>query len=322
VPGLIRGQDVPVGELVLGVVLGGGGQGQVVDVLNHPELVYKRYILSGVDEAALSTLITLPASMPRGDADFLERYSAWPFARVVDAGAVCGFLMPKAPAEFVGNTGAGPKLRQVQYLLYPPKPLWGDIAPLGEIGRIMVILKFTMLVKILHSHDIVLGDISMNNVLWSPGDDPGIFLIDCDGARRQGEPSPLPQPDTPDWNDPLCPSTQADLDSDRYKLALFIGRVLAASADTRPGQRLSLPPSLDERFAATVTDFFHRAGGARGTRPSAQHWLNALSTRRDTITLPPLQSTGGVGATETLAPITNPRGPRGTIVLNPVPPQP
>lgn len=56
---------------------------------------------------------------------------------------------------------------------------------------------------LLHTKALIIGDVSMNNVLWAgAGGQPAtIFLIDCDGIRKLGQRPVLPQADTPDWHD-------------------------------------------------------------------------------------------------------------------------
>lgn len=314
---IVRGQQVQLSSLQMGKQLGAGGFGRVFEVNNHPGLVYKQYLVSGADAGALEELIRVPATLPTAEADLLLSCSAWPLAAVYNGPALTGFVMPRVPQQFFGVTAAGPKLQELQYLLYPRKPLWGAIVPLDMQGRYTVVVKFIGLVAVLHRHKLVLGDISMNNLLWSAGQDPEIYLIDCDGTKPDGGRSPLPQPDTPDWNDPLCASRDADLDSDAYKLALVIGRVLACSADVRPGMQLHLPDQIPPRFAATAADYFLRAGGARASRPTALQWYQAITTGRVGIpvapTVPPPPQ-----PTLPLTPITGEsKAPRGSIPLTP-----
>jgi DNA-binding helix-hairpin-helix protein with protein kinase domain len=272
-----RGQQLSIVDIKVGPLLGTGGQGRVFEVLNHPGLVFKQYYSPEVDAAALADLVRFPLSLPAGQASMLLSRCAWPLASVVDgSGRVAGFVMPRVPDEFVGRTAAGPTLRELQYLLYAPKPMWSAIVPLGPGQRLRLALAVVVLFSVLHQHRVVLGDVSMRNVLWSPGPNPGLYLIDCDSARREGGRSPLPQPETVGWDDPLCPSVSADLDSDRYKLALIVGRVLAGDPDVRPGQELRLPAQLPDRNRAAIVDCFATAGGPRGTRPDTDRWASAL----------------------------------------------
>jgi hypothetical protein len=278
--------DVPVSALDLGAKLGSGGQGEVFQVRNRPGEVFKRYLSPAVNAAALTALVAFPESLEERDREVLRRQTAWPLARVTDNARVIGFLMREVPTSFYGTTRAGSKLRELQYLLYPRKPLWGDIIPLDTTGRVEVALEFVRLGQILQGHAVVIGDISMRNVLWAHGFPAQIYLIDCDGCAVGNGPPVLPQPETPDWTDPKLPPTGADLDTDRYKVALLVGRVLAANAEVRPGRPLSLPPDLPATIARRVTECFQAAAGGHGSRPTATQWALALSGR-ETIALPP-----------------------------------
>jgi hypothetical protein len=172
--------------------------------------------------------------------------------------------------------------------------MWGDIVPAAGVSaqiRVEVAREFAKLVATLHGKGLVIGDVSMSNVLWT-GTDGGavtIFLIDCDGIRRLGSRPVLPQADTLDWNDPLQPPSGPDLDTDRYKIALLVGRVLTMSPYVRPGDPLPFVQGIPDKTAARLTVLWKQAAGPHGTRPAANQWSLALSDRED-IVLPPLGS--------------------------------
>jgi hypothetical protein len=95
----------------------------------------------------------------------------------------------------------------------------------------------------------------------------------------------LHQAETTDWTDPHAVKTGLDLDSDRYKLALVMGRVLTRTADLHPGSPLPLLPGVPDRIAGRVSELWMQAAGPRGNRPDAQQWLMALSARGE-VALP------------------------------------
>ncbi|MGG8409520.1 hypothetical protein ACM614_24450 [Streptomyces sp. 12297] len=137
----------------------------------------------------------------------------------------------------------------------------------------------------LHAMGLILGDLSQANVLWTLRPGPGVFLLDCDGLRLSGRPPVLAQADTPDWNDPKAPPGLVSVDSDRYKAALAVGRILSQDAYVAPGRPLSLVPGvLDERRENAVRALHADAAGAHGTRPHLGQWRVALSGR-ETIRL-------------------------------------
>jgi hypothetical protein len=256
-------------------------------------LVFKQYIVSGADAWALRTLVEFPRSLPPIERECLLARTAWPLAVVVQHGELRGFLMQAIPPEFAAPNAAGnPRLRELQYLLYPPKPIWGGILPsgVGTETRLAVAAEFTRLMKLLHGKDLVFGDVSMLNVMWAPGDPARIFVLDCDGVRKLGNRPVLPQAETPDWDDPQQPAVGSDLDTDRYKLALLIGRVLSGQAYIRPEKHsLALPPDIPRAVAVRAQHLWREAAGRRGTRPDAGQWLMALEGQTESLltSLPP-----------------------------------
>ncbi|GAA0975292.1 hypothetical protein GCM10009555_032920 [Acrocarpospora macrocephala] len=265
-------------ELVLGDRLNSGGQGVVHELLG-PETgyVFKAYnpSLLPVNGAALQRLVDFPEELTEADREFLMRQTAWPLACVIECDQVRGFVMRRVPERFWGDTPAGPRLRELQYLLYERKPLWGDIAPLAIEDRLDVARQTAELFRFLHSRRLVVGDVSMRNLLWSPRP-VTVFLLDCDGITISGEPGVLPQPTTPDWTDPYEPHSGPDIDTDRYKLALLIARVLTRNPYLLPSQRPDFLPGLPAQTARNVEALFARAAGPPGERSSAAAWVRAL----------------------------------------------
>ncbi len=288
----LSGADMEEESLQLGEVLGSGGQGRVLRVEGQQlPLVFKQYIVAGADPNALRSLVELPASLRSLERDRLLEQTSWPLARVMRRGHVRGFLMQLIPNHFFGrNTVGDSKLRELQYLLYPPKPMWGRIVP-GEIGietRIDVATEFARLMWLLHGKSLVFGDVSMSNVLWAIGSPARIFVIDCDGIRKLGSRPVLPQADTPDWDDPYqLPKSGPDFDTDRYKLALLVGRVLCRKAYIRPGRDLDVLPGVPDMVAGKIRALWRQAAGPRGTRPDPGQWLMALEGRVEIPIDPP-----------------------------------
>jgi len=291
--------DVDESALRVGEELGSGGQGTVYRVdgqyreEGQPGLVFKRYKVTGADADALKILVDLPGQLQPSERDRLHLRTAWPLARVYSKGLLSGFLMQEIPDRFTAaNDAGGVKLRELQYLVYPRKPLWGQIVPPSGVSaqtRIDVAREFTYLVSLLHARALIIGDVSIRNVLWTgtDGAPATIFLIDCDGIRKLGSRPVLTQAETLDWNDPQQPASGPNLDTDRYKLALLAGRVLSVSAYARPGEPLSLVPGIPDRIAVRVTAAWQRAAGPQGSRPDTAQWAMALSDREEIVLAPP-----------------------------------
>ncbi|GGW71910.1 hypothetical protein GCM10010503_56560 [Streptomyces lucensis JCM 4490] len=126
----------------------------------------------------------------------------------------------------------------------------------------------------------MIGDISQADVLWSLTPGVAVHFLDCDGFRRVGRAAVQAQAGTPDWNDPLVPSTEASVDTDAYKTSLVAGRVLTQDPYVAPGNELKLVVGcLNDRQEASVRRLFSQAAGERGTRPRPGEWQTALSDR-------------------------------------------
>ncbi|WP_182908087.1 hypothetical protein [Microbispora sp. H13382] len=259
-----------------------GGQGVVTRVLGPENLVYKEYMPQAgqVNGVALAELVEFGHRQTAAEVRALLSQCAWPVARVVNGGQVTGFLMPHVPKDFYGTIGGKPKLVELQYLLYEPNWAWQDLHQPDIDGRLEIATLAAKLIDLLHTHGWIVGDLSFRNLLWRPGHPYKVFMLDCDGLRRHGAEPVLRQAHTPDWNDPYQPSSGPELDTDRYKLALLIGRVLSRTASVRPGDEPALLPGLPDHVVTAVRELFIRAQGPRGTRPIAAEWVQALVGRK------------------------------------------
>ncbi|MCG3039771.1 hypothetical protein ACLIYM_22075 [Streptomyces fenghuangensis] len=276
------GSDVARSSFALGDRVGGGGQGEVHAVAGDAVLLYKEYKSpSTVDGNALAALVAFRQGLGRGDRDHLDARAAWPLCRVVEGGRVVGFLLRRAPSHMTWRTSAGKtKLVELQYLLRPPKAAWQEVSQPTPEQRRALALACVETIDWFHGAGLVIGDISQANVLWSLTPEPAAYFLDCDGFRRVGHGPVQAQAGTPDWNDPLTPSTEASVDTDAYKTALVAGRILARDPYLAPGQELRpVTGCLNDRQDAAVRGLFAQAAGERGTRPRPGEWRTALSER-------------------------------------------
>ncbi|WP_432055316.1 hypothetical protein [Streptomyces sp. bgisy022] len=275
------GKDITRSSLTLGDRVGSGGQGDVHAVLGGP-LLFKEYKdPAAVNGTALSELVGLRQGLGRTDRDRLDGLAAWPLCRVVEGGRTLGFLMRHAPAHMTWRTAAGAtKLLELQYLIRPPKAAWQEVVQPDPEQRRALALACVEAIGWFHDAGLVIGDISQANVLWSLSPRPAVHFLDCDGFRRLGRAAVQAQAGTPDWNDPMAPSTDATVDTDAYKTALVAGRIVAQRPYVLPGQALQFVPGcLDDRQADGVRRLFEQAAGERGTRPRPGEWQTALSDR-------------------------------------------
>ncbi|MER5775885.1 hypothetical protein ABT144_16645 [Streptomyces sp. NPDC002039] len=280
---VIDGADVALSSLDPLDKVGDGGQGEVRTLAGWPGLLYKSYREPHrVAGESLAALVSVRFGLRADERDRLDASTAWPLCRVVDAGRVTGFLMNEAPASMRWATGDGStKLTELAFLLRPGKAAWQGVVQPSPAERLALMVALVELVDRLHATGLVFGDLSEANVLWTVRPAPAVHLIDCDGARLVGAEPVLAQADTPDWSDPLAPPGAATVDSDRYKVALAVGRILAQDAYATPGRPLDpLPGVLDERREDAVRGLYEKAAGGHGTRPDLGQWRIALAGRR------------------------------------------
>ncbi|GHH87194.1 hypothetical protein [Streptomyces capitiformicae] len=283
----VDGADVTLHTLALGDRIGDGGQGEVFDVTGPGRLLYKSYREPHkVDGKELAALVALRQGLAPADRDRLDRETAWPLCRVVDGGRVTGFLMHRAPDSMTWRTSRGDtRLNELSYLLRAPKAAWQAVAQPTPAERHALVVAAVELFQWLHALGLVVGDVSQANVLWTVRPGPAVHLLDCDGVRLVGRPPVLEQADTPDWHDPLAVPGTVTVDSDRYKVALLVGRVLSQDAYSAPGRRLEpLPGVLDDRREHAVRALWDQAAEPRGGRPHLGQWRIALAGR-ETIRL-------------------------------------
>lgn len=289
-PGVDNGHDIPLGDLRLRDRVGDGGQGEVHDLDGRPDVLYKAYrpaLRPGGD--ALAALVGIRRALDPAERDWLDRRAAWPLCRVTDpatGGRITGFLMHRAPDTMTWRAANGDtKLTELAYLLRPAKPAWQAVVQPTPGQRHALAVALVELLDRLHALGLVLGDLSQANVLWTVRPEPAVYLLDCDGARLAGREPVLAQAETVDWNDPKAPPGAVTADSDRYKTALAVGRILAQDPYTAPGRSFTpLPGVLDDRQDAAVRRLLDRAAGDFGTRPGTGEWRTALAGR-ETIRL-------------------------------------
>lgn len=267
------GEDLALHQVKRFARVGDGGQGEVFEAGGPGRLLYKEYREPHkVRGDALTHLVRVRQEMAPAERDRLDRQAAWPLCRVTDGGRVTGFLMHRAPEAMTWTTSKGDgKLIELSYLLREAKAAWSAVPQPVPAQRLDLVVQVVSLLEWLHGLGLVVGDLSHANVLWSLAPEPAVHLLDCDGIRAGGQDPVLDQADTPDWHDPLAPAgLPASVDSDRYKAALMIGRILCRDPLIRPGEPLTLVPgTLDDRRAGQLAPLWRQAAGPAG---SARTW--------------------------------------------------
>jgi DNA-binding helix-hairpin-helix protein with protein kinase domain len=258
--------------------IGDGGQGTVHRLSRLRGHLLKRYHPHvAVDADELDLLIRSPMFMTEHDRGFVLATTAWPTARVYDGGACVGFLMPEAPARFSTELAGRPVLRELQYLVYRQRKMWSALRLPSSEERQALVRAYVHLFQVLHRYGVVIGDVSMRNLLWTLEGRPSVYAIDCDGFRLDGRAPAVPQAQTPEWADPAVNSGMASFDSDRYKLALLVARVLLSDPRVTP-EAVVASPELRSRFRPGIMGLLDQASRP-GQRPPADSWVRVLEGR-------------------------------------------
>jgi hypothetical protein len=322
-----RIRSVEQAELtVIGQVGNPGAMGTVFKVDGRPPCLFKKYVTPAMHTARLDRLVAWRNELSPQERDFLDAYCAWPLVTVTNEGRTVGFLMRSAPAAFWVDMLGEEHTLELQHLIHAAAseklgiPLPSPEQRLALVGQLAEILAF------FDDRNIVYGDVSEKNVLWTIQRFPRIFLIDCDNAR----PIDLARSDAgvamarnPSWRDPDLPEDGLpDTNSDRYALAVFCYRVFygyypvprgvtASLEDDRT--RVLLPhsaphlPRLERNLVSGL--------GAPAFRPSAADWISVIAATD-------LSASGGtveshsdeLTTTRPLARVRRPRRRRGLLL--------
>ncbi|GAA4410487.1 hypothetical protein GCM10023148_01860 [Actinokineospora soli] len=273
----------------LGGLLGQGGQGKVNELRSvggsaAPGLVVKRYLPHvPINAGALTRLVAWRRSLPEPDRAGVDEVCCWPRSVLVNADRAEGAVLPRVPPRFaflseLPSGATRTLLRELQFLLARPELLARRGLPTPDTAlRLRVLARFTAAVARLHRHGVVLGDVSVKNVLWTSDPTPAVYLLDSDSFRLAGTEPVTPQPNSPGWFDPAFPATQ-NLASDAYKVALVVLRVLAHDFQTRDPERATsgLGRDLLPLLRASLTE-------APTARPPVAAWPDQLDRRATEI---------------------------------------
>ena len=265
--------------------LGRGGEGVVFDVTARPGTVFKEYLpRTGLvlRRDALERLVALPARMSASDQRVLASRTAWPTALVIDGARLAGYLMPRIPDIYWRTHGARHDPRHVvcdwNFLAY--RQQWsGSEAIVSDVPRatgrqaLELVMDLARTMRILHRYDLVMGDVSGRNLLWTDKPEPRVFVIDCDAFRPEGGDAVCPSKESPEWDDPEVSGSRTTRASDVYKLGLAAYRAIWAASAKRPTGDLQLPEGVPDALADLVRRSVRPSG-----RPSAREWVDQLAT--------------------------------------------
>lgn len=273
---------------VTGQVGSPGAMGTVYLVDGQPSCLYKKYVTPALHAARLDRLVAWRNGLAPQERGFLDAYCAWPLVTVTDAGLISGFLMRSAPADFWFDMLGETHTLELQHLIHAAASERLGIPLPSPVQRLALVRKLAEILAFFDHHDIVYGDVSEKNVLWTAQGLPRIFLIDCDNARPVGLTGANPgvaMARSLNWRDPDLPEHGVpDTNSDRYALAVFCYRVFygyypaprgvtASLEDDR--SRVLLPHSAPQlpRLERCLTSGL----GAPARRPSAAEWVSVIA---------------------------------------------
>jgi hypothetical protein len=258
------------------------------------DLVFKEYRLGVVQVAlaGLDKIVRVRLSLAAQRRALLDEMTAWPLRTVVGpANDPLGVLMRLIPDRYFEEmrlpSGRRARVaREIQHLIYDPvagRRHQVDVPADGDMrSRLQICEQFALIVSLLHGANLVYGDISARNVLYTLRPQPTVFLVDCDAARVRGSAAVNKQQNSPDWDAPHA--TTQNRETDRYKLALFILRCLTPGKGSSLNRQWSSASVVLDRRGLELL----RAGlaGPPEQRPLAREWLLYLRGLLGTAPMP------------------------------------
>jgi hypothetical protein len=293
--------QVELNSLSISDKLGDGGEGEVFRVSNHSGQVLKLFkdaVRHELNETGLIDTVGLLSSMDAADRKFIESRSVWPSTVVRDNGVFVGFLMPILPQNYFvkhgqrGNPVDGmndwnkltfrkewcqnPNLESSSPSLWYPtgksQDNLNDVEKEKQLTLLRLLHDAARIFDVLHRYDIVVGDVSGRNILWSGNVGDTAMLIDCDGCRLENSVGVTRAKQSPEWFDPSL-SGPTNIQSDLYKLAVAIYRGYFSDGLGLPsGNKVPLVSKTDR----VIFDLSERGVGNLN-RPVASEWIEALS---------------------------------------------
>lgn len=257
-------------------------------------LVFKQYkpeIARALDVRVLESMPAYLESLTFAEGMELLSLTAWPCRLVEEQGAVAGFVMPKIPDAFFlqmkKSSGTSRELAEFQHLLNDESFLARRGINVSDRDRYELLREVAQALLVFHRHGIAVGDLSPKNLLFTCGQAPGAYFVDCDAMRFQGR-SVMPQLETPGWEIRAASANEelGTAASDSYKFGLLALRLLAGTQDGRDPDRL--PPAVPAEIRKLVTASL---SVDPAKRPKPADWIAALRTAARTASAKPPQAT-------------------------------
>ncbi len=269
------------------VEIGQGAEGRVFEFANDPSTVYKEFHLSSQNPPntlALNHLINLRSAWTEEERSWIEERTVWPRTAVLDGGRLRGYLMKRIPEAYFRQHGVRVRPRKVicDWNFLSMRGRYATNANLvstvphpttEQVSKLIVDLART--IEILHRHEVIVGDISGRNLIWTDRPSWQVILIDCDGFRIRGSGAVNYGKQTPDWEDPALGQNHTNQQSDIYKLGIAAFRAVWAATTDRPPAHLGDAPT-PEGAPLRLNSLIHRSTSS-ASRPSAAEWVEELA---------------------------------------------
>lgn len=309
---------IELSALAIGELLGDGGFGVVHRVAGHPvsqdprPMVLKRP-KPGLDPVHVPSVlegmryaVRFRHGLSERDRQRIDEIAVWPVAMVTDRGREVGCLLPLIPQEFfidiqpTNNIPGDRKVRGYEYLTAPAQSRqnlgYDDPDYEDELLRLLLLAKLAGAIELLHSHDLVFGDLNPHNEVFtfSP---PAALLLDCDAVGHVGDPKRVDrQGHFPRWTPPEMieqgpaassgPRKLQNFETDVYKLGLAFVRFIRGEKGAT--QRLAFPHPLSSGITPELALLVSRAlDPDPDLRPSAADLRRAAEAAVSTLMAPP-----------------------------------
>jgi len=272
------------------VEIGQGGEGLVYAISNRPDVVFKEFKKfpgHQPSSGALEEIIELLNLMNPDEKQWLSTRTTWPHQIVTQGNQMCGFLMPIIPSTYFRKHGARISPKKIacewNYLSMREKfksnqNIHSEVPQVTAYQALRLVEDLSKTLAVLHKYNIVVGDISGRNLLWTDIPSYQVLIIDIDSVHIEGKVGVSSPKQSPDWDDPFLGVNNnfTTIQSDLYKLSLAAYRAIwAASVDRPDFVNRSVPPCPKD-IPEAVRELVIRGLGPSDGRPSAAEWVNSI----------------------------------------------
>lgn len=268
-----------------------GGEGAVYLINSTPGHVFKEYlpeVLPTIDIQTLKRLVGIESALPPQDWERIKTRSAWPSQLVTDGTRTIGFTMAKLDSRFYRKYGLrqSPSLTLCEWnhIVHQHQPLGNlrisEVPRLNEEQILKLLLDLAKTIETIHRSDLIIGDLSGKNLIWSIDKEPEVHFIDCDSFRFTTSSSNAVAKQTVDYIDPTVGGELTNQQTDVYKFGIAAFRALSGETSKYPaevGVRRGLLTKGDNESVASLIE--QSTSNDQTARPSMGKWVSTLDER-------------------------------------------